>query len=301
MPRKLLLDLNGTSDGLFRRWLDNCASEPRIAWYPSAGLDFRAIFFLHENFSNWRPASKTEPPPPDIFLYTDFGLESEPFPFFENNCLLDDGHTRVTVKEVEELPRCDLPVEESIVTFAPSSSIGRVLFFNVEVVSDRFGTITKPVIYAFVENSAFCAKKIIPNKGKLSHVIHVRYGGGFGGSRASGCWLLNILRKVNCEIFITDGHLKIGRGEPTVYRLFPTLRGNEDRSQLEQIRVIPGVCWSGHGDVSWNLIKPGEEPIAEVHVFEVAQRPRTAKGNKDIEHTFDSLELDLFGNNNSSI
>ena len=256
MSKQLLYHLNGRKKGPLRRWLDNFQGEPRIAWYPSAGHDFRDLLYLHPKFSEMKPASKAEPQPPDIFLHTDYFPWSRSL-FLDNRTIHQDNRTTVTVKSIEELPKCNLPLDGQIVDFPRrSQATGRTLFLEIEIQSNRMGNFTAPVIYSFVENAAFCAERILPENGKLSHVVHVRFGGGCGGGgKSTGIWLLNVLRTLHCEIFVTDGHYGRQSGDKRIYTLYPSLAGREDTSQLEQIRVIHGEGWSDYGDVSWNIIK----------------------------------------------
>jgi hypothetical protein len=254
MSKKLLYHLNGEKTGAFRKWLDNFNGEPRIAWYPSAGEDFRDLLYLSPKYSEINPASQPEPLSPDIFLHTDYFPWGAPT-FLDNQTIRLDDHTNISAKSIEELPRCDLPLDPRIVDF-PKGSIatGRVLFLEVDVQSDVLGNFSCPVVYAFVENAAFCSEKIIPQQGRLSHVVHVRYSGAGGGGTSTGIWLLNILSKVNCEVFVSDGKLTRASGDKRVYELYPTLAGKEDESQLKPIRTIRSVLWSDNGDVSWNIL-----------------------------------------------
>ncbi len=255
MSKELLLNLNGKNKGAFSHWLALAGDEPRVAWYPSAGEDFRDLLYLHPGFPALHPAEGRDPAPPDIFLHTDY------FPwstsrFLDNALIYDDGRTSVTVTSIEELPRLDLPLDTGIVDFPEGGrATGRVLFLEVEVVSDRMGRFTAPVLYAFVENAAFCAERLLPLGGRTSHVIHVRYGGGLGGGgKSTGVWLLNILRRLGCEVFISDGHLALQSGDSRVYDLYPSLAGEGSEEGLESIRVVDSESWSGHGDVSWNIL-----------------------------------------------
>lgn len=261
MSKKLLLSLNGNNNGAFRRWLDNFDGEPRIAWYPSAGKDFRDLLYLNPAFSEINPASKPEPQCPDIFLHTDYFPWSRSR-FLDTTTIHKDKRTLVSVKSIEFLPRCELPLDDKIVTFPKGShATSCVLFLEIEVHSDVLGTFTAPVVYAFVENAAFCAQRILPQDGQFSHVVHIRYGGGCGGGgQSNGIWLLNILQQVNCEVFITDSRHSKRSGDERIYTLYPSLTGNEDESQLEPIRVVKSEGWSDHGDVSWNTLKPSLEP-----------------------------------------
>ncbi len=256
MSRQLLEKMNGTKTGTFRKWLDSFTGEPRIAWYPSAGEDFRDLLYLHPNYSTINSASKTDPQPPDIFLHTDY-YPWETSRFLDNKNIHIDDRTKVTVQTIEELPRCDLPLDDKIVDFPEGSlATGRVLFLMIKIQSNVLGEFTYPVLYAFSENAAFCAEKILPHNGKLSHIVHVRFGGGLGGGgKSTGVWLLNILRKLECEVFVTDSHYSQGAGDKRIYQIYPSLCGDEDENQLKQIRMINSEQWSDHGDVTWNLLK----------------------------------------------
>lgn len=256
MSNQLLWNLNGSNKGALCKWLNDFQGEPRIAWYPSAGKDFKDLLHLHPGFSEQMPA-KDDPACPDLFLHSDYFPDQEST-FLDSPIIYCDDQTSISVNTIEELPRCDLPLDDKIVESPKdSAATGRVLFLKVEVKSKVLGSFTAPVIYAFVENSAFCAQRILPNKGKFSHIIHVRYGGGCGGGgKSTGIWLLNVLRRLGCECFVTDGHFNKQPGDEQIYALYPDLSGAEDTNQLNPIRVLPCESWSGHGDVSWNIVKP---------------------------------------------
>ena len=84
MSKQLLYHLNGPTSGRFKAYLDSLKDAPRIAWYPSAGTDFRALLYLHPDFARKEPAATPDPAPPDIFLFTDY------FPWSSSKFL--DGH-----------------------------------------------------------------------------------------------------------------------------------------------------------------------------------------------------------------
>ena len=184
MSKKLLLDLNGSKKGVFSKWIDNFDGEPRIAWYPSAGEDFRDLLYLHPKFSKHNPAMKPEPQAPDIFLHTDY-FPSTTSKFLDDHTIHIDDRTKVSVKTIEELPRCDLPLDDQIVDLPGSLATGRVIFLEIDIHSDVLGRFSFPLIYAFVENAAFCAEKVLPLEGLFSHIVHGRFGGGLGGGGKS--------------------------------------------------------------------------------------------------------------------
>lgn len=254
MTKKLLTDLNGNKTGQLKRFLDDFKGEPRIAWYPSAGEDFRALLYLHPNFSQLHPASEQEPQPPDLFLFTDY------FPwqnsrFMDNRTIYSDSRTTVHIDYIEELPRLNLPLHNELVHFPKgSTATDRVVFLKIRIDSDKLGSISYPVVYAFAENETFYCKKLVPNRATISHIIHVRYGGGCGGGgSASGVWLLNVLKELNCELFITDGHHHWQSGDYFALEFCSSIP-RQSNSQLSPIRIIQSEGWSGHGDVSWNLV-----------------------------------------------
>jgi hypothetical protein len=262
MSKRLLESLNGRNRGLLHQWLNDLKGEPRVAWYPSAGEDFRDLLYLHPRFLDANPATKTDPREPDVFLHTDYYPWSSIL-FLDNRVVYHDDRTQVRVQSIEELPRCPVVCDGQIVEFPQQHDIaGRVFFLELDIESDVLGCFSRPVIYAFVENAAFCAERILPNTGRISHVIHVRFGAGLGGGgQSSGIWLLNVLRVLRCEVFITDSHYARQFGDERVYELYPSLAGNEDVTPLERIRVIRSNAWSGHADVSWNILREFEETI----------------------------------------
>ncbi len=60
MSKELLSNLNGNKSGHLKRFIDEFDGDPRIAWYPSAGTDFRALLYLHPSYSQLHPASQNE-------------------------------------------------------------------------------------------------------------------------------------------------------------------------------------------------------------------------------------------------
>jgi hypothetical protein len=240
MSRRLLLALNGVNNGALRKWLAEFDGEPRIAWYPSAGQDFRDLLYFHPRCVELYAAHHNEPSPPDIFLHTDYLYYGARFLW--NHPIYRDNHTSVSLERVEELPRCHLPLDGRIVVFPRGSpASGRVFYLEMRILSDSLGELTARVIYAIVENAAFCAERVLPCEGRLSHIIHWRHGGGCGGGGLThGAWLLNVLRQVHCEVFLTQGHACRCEGDDRIHELYPSLAGDEDESQLDQIRTYWG-------------------------------------------------------------
>lgn len=253
--KRLLKDLNGNNSGKLKQYIDGLNKEPRIAWYPSSGIDFKALLFLSKQFSEKKPASNYVPDPPDLFIYTDYFLCEKPDFLVVGNSITDNGN-EITTESVEELPNLDLQLHREIVTRPQGQKeiTNRIFFLNIKIENSTYGSITFPVLYAFVENETFCCERLIPNKTTISQIIHVRYGGGCGGGgKAAGAWLLRVLNTLKCGLFITDGHHDWQDGDFAAEMLYEAIRNGKD-AKLTSIKVINEKRWSYHGNVSWNLV-----------------------------------------------
>ncbi len=260
MSRQLLEGLNGGLRGAFRRWLEGVGAAPRVAWYPSAGRDLRDVLYLSAQYGRRGPPGqelRPEPAPPDLFLHTDYISYRSGF-LRDVGLVFEDDRTRVLARTVEELPRHRLPVHPELVDFPNWHGGGRVVFAELEVDSDQLGLFTARVLYVFAENTAFLAECALPERARFSHVVHVRYGGGLGGGGTSrGYWLLNILGRVGCEVFVSDDSIEADGGarDAHVYSLYPKLQGPEAFGRWPRLRTLPGAQWSNYGDVTWHWVQ----------------------------------------------
>jgi hypothetical protein len=246
---------------LLHEYLAEHKGEPRIAWYPSADDDFRALLYLDVTYADVAPAIGPEPLPPDIFLLSDFNKRVLEF-MHAGAVVHEDKFTTVRIDQIEELPPLDLPQLSRIAGFRRHYPCNRAFFMMVSVVSTVLGSFTRPVIYAVAENEALFCDVMHPNNVRLSHIVNVRYGGGLGGGgRATGSWMMNILRQVGCEVYISDDHLGWQDGDDMMLEMCPAVPRTRD-VHLHPIRMIPGVRWSNFGDVSWNLVTDKESLAA---------------------------------------
>ncbi len=253
MSRRLLQALNGKNTGKLAEYLKTLDRDPRIAWYPSSGEDFRDLLFLHKSYNDENISGKV-PEPPEFFIHTDYFPWSTST-FLDTPIIHDDHRTKITVTALEELPGLNLPLDREIVTFDGSHATGKVLYLELLVESNRFGSFTARLIYAFVENEAFCARVVLPNAGRFSHVVRVVYGSGFGGGYANGIWLKNILPRVGCEVFITDDrHYSWSRGDKAAIILYPELgpQSSELENEFDPDKVIYSTRnWHERTNVRW--------------------------------------------------
>lgn len=133
------------------------------------------------------------------------------YSFFTDLGVSEYDYDGVIISDMEELPRLDLPLDHEILESIDTSVeyVGKVAFMNVTFRHGSSRAITFPVIYALCENEAFCSKVLLENKAELSHIVHVRYGGGCGGGYASGAWLLVVLENVFIKYAYTKKSSKI--------------------------------------------------------------------------------------------
>ncbi len=252
MSKKLLYHLNGNTDGRLKTYLDSLKDTLHIAWYPSAGIDFRPMLYLSPKYSEKNPGSIKENIFPNFFIYTDY---LPYFTFFNKSIIYKDRRTVVTVEHIEALPNLRLRLDEDIVEFPEGNELtGKVLFLEIKVKSKELGELQYPLIYAFVENEAFCSKILLPSKSDISHIIHVRYGTAYGGSKSSGIWLFNVLKRLNCKVFISDGLYNLASGDVAALVKYRNLNGN--KPEMEVIRTLPGKLWSKMiTNITWNIVK----------------------------------------------
>ena len=257
MSLALLNYLNGKNKGIFYSWLQGQKKNPHIAWYPSAGTDFRPLMYLHGSLTQLVPA---EPSFPDIFIYTDY-FPWKDSTFLDSPLIFQDASTKITVEEIEQLPNLHLTFSDQIVHFPEGSQASnKVVFMKVKVESERLGTICYPVLYAFVENEAFFSEVLLPKRASISHILQIRYGGGFGGGGyARGTWILHVLQLLNTKMLIACnsdiglGIYNSGPGDQYFLEQNPNIP-RTPYQDLTSIRETVGKQWSSYGDVIWYLV-----------------------------------------------
>lgn len=182
---------------MFRATLPNLRN-PRVAWYPSAGNDFRSLLFLHPEYQ-----ADCVVPPPDVFLFSDV-LDYPSRSFLNTPILYEDSRTTLTVLSMKMVGTLELPQRPELVHFTERHELtNQIYLMMVKIESNSLSERIVPVYYAFCENTAL-ADYLIRRRIKVSHLIRVCYGIAFGGSAASGAWLLNAIEPLKCEAFISD-------------------------------------------------------------------------------------------------
>lgn len=261
MSMSFLQGLNMNRTPAFSRFLAGFDREPNICWYPSAGQDFRDVLYLSRAYAKYNPATGPEADPPDLFLRTDYNPWDWP-EFLEHSVVHKDARTVIRVKKMEEVARIPLPLHEELVYFSePNENSGRIVYLRLSIDSDRFGSLPDAhVLYAFVENSAFCAEVMSPSGARLSHLINVRYQCGWSGGsvKSRGNWMSGVIGRLGCRTLITDRNL--GPWEPedhVVARIYPNLSGPVEQPPSRVIRTVSSLPWAWYKDVRWVRVGDG--------------------------------------------
>lgn len=261
MSLQLLNLLCGNTNGLLREFISRFdGKEPNMLWYPSAGFDFRPLLYVTREYSTLNRTETLDPVFPDLYLFTDYLPVTDQSQFLDKPLLHCDLRTHVQIVgeapkyQIEELPKLNLPLYEDLTVGIQSSALNRVVYMNVNVYSDKLGAQVLPILYCFCENTAFYKEVLLPANAMISHLVHVRYGGGLGGmGTASGVWLLKTLAQLKTKVLITDNHYYWQHGDNFALELIPQLKDGPDPG-LTPYRTLEGIKWSNHGDVTWNLV-----------------------------------------------
>ena len=241
---KFLEQFKGKPGGLFETF-KKLHNDLRLAWYPSAGFDYRPIILLNHKENDSEPAA------PELFVYTDF---QPPLEIAGNEILYQDRKTTIRVLEREELQRLSLPLWRQFISLSPNALFNRVFFLRLSLESTQYGAMEACLLYVGAINEVFCLRYLLPDT-VVSHIIHVRYGSSFGGARTTGSWILNILKKLNTTYFISSMSLTFNGFDIGLIIENQMLAREPVLPRLVSIRTTPGISWSCHGDVHWNLVE----------------------------------------------
>jgi len=146
---------------------------------------------------------------------------------------------------------------------------------QLEVNSSQLGVYRVPLIYIFAPNEAVFDYYIRRTGVAISHVVHVRYGGGLGGGgKSSGAWLLDILDHTDTQVWISDNHLEEQTGDSFFMEnvLRNRFKNGRDRVILKPIKTLPGYLWSDHGDVTFHMVEK-KVPGIKKHTLSERLRP----------------------------
>jgi hypothetical protein len=168
----------------------------KIAWYPSAGSDYRDLLELSNPIY-------TETP--DLFIHTDY--------FFKNfnpgrvrnefNINVDAIINDVFELELTKLIRYSVNKNYVVSHNEDTPKSAKVFLLNVTV-SYAGNTISKPVLYFVFENINFLEEILLKHKIKISHFVKVCEGIGFGGNNKSISIVYAFFAKLEVKYLFVD-------------------------------------------------------------------------------------------------
>jgi hypothetical protein len=262
MSKHFLRTLAGRNPNGLNHWLDAHRGSPRIAWYPSAGDDYRDTLFFSERYRRLNPALLPEPAEPEIYIHTDYlAGAADYFTPFDGHVLITDAHrTTITVLHREVLPPLRLAFHPDLVDCHPSPELGKVSFMILGIQSHMLGHWEVPLIYAAVENTAM-ADLMLRRKTRVSHMVQMRFGHSLGGGRIHPGFLTRLVKPLKTEAFITDRHF--GGGDFPVPH-FASLNAHEpvDLNTWAVARPRHSFPWSGY-DPGKLFVRPKQEVVGE--------------------------------------
>ena len=200
---RLIKPESGTDRETLDRLWASLPQNPRICWYPSAGLCCRDLMV-------WQSPGMSEHfAEPDLFIHTDYLADytGPRYTHFEHS----DGLARTKILSTHTMPirgPVNHHIRRSFVTLS-NNAVEQPLVTIKEVMAESFqyGTTTKPVLYFHFENFSWFDQFVIRHGLRLSHFFKVREGCGFGGARYSVSNLYPKLAAAGCRTLVMDSEV----------------------------------------------------------------------------------------------
>lgn len=241
--------------------LDNLSKKlgqnPNIAWYPSAGLDFRDLIEVNRTSIQ-----------PDLHIHTDYHLGWTKLEIGE---IFNDERTKVSIINIDEIQfkkSIDFFVNPNYVDFpedAPKEPL--VLLLDVLIESNNV-TIEKPVLYIYMENINFLDEILLKEQLPISHLIKIREGCGMGGNRKS----ISIVYAFLCDLRIK--YLLVDNEEHTDFELIHQLASkhniNLKNYHLRNISQRRNIAdWSGFNAKVMKVVFNEDESLNDDRINEL--------------------------------
>jgi len=239
--------LGGEEDGPYQRWRRAVGDKPRICWYPASGFDYRDLLFVPPRPVDAGPRESMilglpKEEAPQLYLHVDPLGSSPRFPekfapwVDREGFFYEDGRTRMTILEREELEPIDLPFDlQALHSSGAMHHLGRWVFLRLQIESDTLGTYEVPLLTGFVDAVAFADRILLAEEISVKFVTAIRVKTGFGVD-----WLLKILPALQTEYLFIEGGLNCtGRfareSYPRIAKHLPERIGS----------LSSGGCWKG--------------------------------------------------------
>ena len=247
----------------FDHLIKHLGKSPNIAWYPSAGRDFRDLIEVNRTSIQ-----------PDLHIHTDYDLKSTKLKLGE---VFNDEKTKVSICNIEELQfinPIDFFVNPEFVDFPEEAPRASLLFLLDVKIELKGSTFNKPVLYIYMENINFLDEILLKKQISISHLIKIREGCGWGGNRKS----ISIVYAFLCNLKIK--YLLIDSEEHTDFRLIHDLTDkhklqlkNYHLKNISQRRNIDD--WSGLEAKVMEVVCKPEEKLDDDRIHELLEVIKT--------------------------
>lgn len=184
--------------------LNSIGDNPTICWYPSAENDYRNILELSPERGEYNGIKEL----PDLFFHTDYRKK---YIVINEGKAYEDKNTTVNINKSNNLifqEDVDSFVNPNYVTRPEYAASGpEVYLLEIEINSNEYGKIIRPVIYFLFENINFFEEVLLRYDIKISHLVKIRDGSGSGTGKIGMDTLFFFLSKLETKYLISDAQL----------------------------------------------------------------------------------------------
>jgi hypothetical protein len=185
------------------------ATPGHVCYYPSAGSDFRPLVYQqvdalnalaeHDDLSRNKDAPPSISPnyvTPNLWLFSDYCGVYVP-KWMQAGVQRDDGRTRIRTLAMTELypiaRMVNFRLNSQYVHFPGSEVTGRAFYLRLEIESNLMPPFQADVIYCCYENVNLIHQLLLRHQLRVSHLVWVCDGSGFGGGPLRHDFLLQML------------------------------------------------------------------------------------------------------------
>lgn len=223
--------------------------EERILWYPSSGSDFRDLL---ETLSPERQALHGLSEAPNIFIHTAYISDDITFNL---GVIRNDGRTIVEVQEkydihIQDNIDLEYNVSSEYAVFPELASIEPIIYLvKLRLTSNILGVVEGWLFYFCFENHNFLQEVILKQKLRITHLVKVREGLGFGSNRLSITLVYALLANIGVRYLLADEEVAfVARTH-----VYLTLRFAIDHQAFELKRIGQKFVWSGFGVSAYQI------------------------------------------------
>ena len=195
--------------------------DTQILWYPSAGNDYRDVIEYYRERVSYDKAQK-----PTLFIHSDYhcnGVKLNVGEVIEESIYGKYAPTyNIVIEnifELELIPDYHFNINREYIVFNSGRQRGKIYLLDIRIIILETGCeIKSQIIYFLFENLNFLEEVLLKNKIKVSHIVKVRDGSGYGGGRINHAILRAFFDSLDTMYFITDNQNYAGELEQNILK-----------------------------------------------------------------------------------